>query len=82
MVENESTECATRHELCTNNSCDAPIVLHDEERTPCECYTRVMGYFRPVSEWNTGKKQEFADRQYFSVDKALDRVAQHKERMA
>lgn len=82
MVENESTECAIRHELCTNNSCDAPLVLRDEERMPCECYTRVMGYFRPVSEWNIGKKQEFTDRQYFSVDKALDHIAQHKERMA
>jgi anaerobic ribonucleoside-triphosphate reductase len=82
MVENESTECATRHELCHNNSCDAPIVLQDEERTHCETWTRVMGYFRPVSEWNIGKKQEFADRQYFSANKALDRIAQHKERMA
>lgn len=23
---------------------------------------RVVGYFRPVSGWNLGKKQEFADR--------------------
>jgi anaerobic ribonucleoside-triphosphate reductase len=27
-----------------------------------EVYSRVVGYFRPVSGWNLGKKQEFADR--------------------
>ena len=79
MVENESTESATKHELCTNNTCGAPIVLRDEERTPCEVWTRCMGYFRPVTNFNIGKKQEFADRKYFSVNKALDRIAQHKE---
>lgn len=38
------------------------IVVPDEERQPCECWTRVMGYFRPVSDWNIGKKGEHADR--------------------
>ena len=28
------------------------------ERTRCEVWTRVMGYFRPVSFFNTGKKSE------------------------
>jgi len=28
----------------------------------CEVYTRVVGYYRPVSGFNLGKKQEFADR--------------------
>ena len=27
-----------------------------------EVYSRVVGYFRPVSGWNLGKKQEFEDR--------------------
>lgn len=27
-----------------------------------EVYSRVVGYFRPVSGWNVGKKQEFEDR--------------------
>ena len=34
----------------------------------CEVWTRVMGYFRPVSSFNTGKKGEFKERQYFSRD--------------
>ncbi|MCZ9309444.1 ribonucleoside triphosphate reductase [Corynebacterium uberis] len=30
-----------------------------------EMWTRVMGYFRPVASFNTGKKGEFHERQYF-----------------
>lgn len=32
------------------------------KRTKCEVYSRVVGYIRPVQQWNAGKKQEFADR--------------------
>lgn len=41
------------------------IHLKDEERTRCEIWTRVMGYHRPVSAFNAGKRSEHADRQYF-----------------
>lgn len=34
----------------------------------------VMGYFRPMSNFNIGKKQEFADRKYFSQTLALNRI--------
>ncbi|MBP7062424.1 hypothetical protein KA037_04770 [Patescibacteria group bacterium] len=34
-------------------------------RTKCEIYTRVMGYYRPVSHFNIGKKSEFYSRNYF-----------------
>jgi hypothetical protein len=45
----------------------APVVeLTDAERTPCEVWTRVMGYHRPVASFNTGKKGEFAEREYFT----------------
>ena len=27
-----------------------------------EVYSRIVGYFRPVQNWNEGKKQEFSDR--------------------
>lgn len=29
---------------------------------PCEVYSRVVGYFRPVSNWNPGKQKEFSER--------------------
>ncbi len=31
----------------------------------CEVWTRVMGYFRPISSFNIGKKGEAAERLYF-----------------
>lgn len=53
---------------------NSDIVLTDEERQPCEVWTRVMGYHRPVSSFNTGKKGEFAERLHFAEDGAkLDR---------
>lgn len=33
----------------------------------CEIYSRVCGYFRPVSNWNKGKKEEFQDRKVFHI---------------
>ncbi|MEQ8601630.1 MAG: anaerobic ribonucleoside-triphosphate reductase [Devosia sp.] len=41
-----------------------PLLL-DSERQPCEVWTRVMGYHRPVSSFNRGKKGEFRERRYF-----------------
>ncbi len=38
------------------------IELKDEERQPCEVWTRVMGYHRPVSSFNLGKQAEYAER--------------------
>lgn len=35
----------------------------------CEVYSRVVGYIRPVQQWNKGKKQEFLDRQEFKIGK-------------
>lgn len=32
-----------------------------------EVWNRVCGFFRPVSEWNKGKKAEFRDRKNFKV---------------
>lgn len=34
----------------------------------------VMGYFRPSSCYNRGKVQEFKDRKYFKLSKALERI--------
>jgi hypothetical protein len=47
------------------------ITLSDEERQPCEIWTRVMGYHRPVSEFNKGKKSEYYARKCFCEEKAV-----------
>lgn len=43
--------------------------LRNEERQKCEIWSRPMGYFRPISHYNIGKKQEFADRLNFKEPK-------------
>jgi anaerobic ribonucleoside-triphosphate reductase len=42
------------------------LALTDAERQPCEVWTRVMGYHRPVSSFNRGKKGEHNERKFFS----------------
>ena len=44
------------------------ITLNDEERQRCEVWTRVMGYFRPVSEFNRGKQSEHNERVHFEEE--------------
>ena len=31
-------------------------------KIPCEIYSRITGYVRPVSSWNRGKAQEYKER--------------------
>ena len=38
---------------------------------PAEIYSRVSGYFRPVAQWNNGKKEEFTDRKMLEFDKNI-----------
>lgn len=40
---------------------------------PCEKYSRVVGYIRPVKQWNKGKQEEFAIRTTFNIhDEIMD----------
>ena len=33
--------------------------LTNADRTKCEVYSRVVGYLRPVGQWNDGKAAEY-----------------------
>lgn len=33
----------------------------------CEVYSRVVGYLRPVKQWNKGKKEEFVNRRTYHI---------------
>ena len=33
----------------------------------CEVYSRVVGYIRPVQQWNNGKKQEYKERKEYKA---------------
>ena len=35
----------------------------------CECYSRVCGYIRPISQWNPGKVSEHKDKKYYKIEK-------------
>ena len=52
--------------------------LLDSERQVCEVWTRVMGYHRPVSDWNIGKQSEHAERKFYT--EALARAETDKPR--
>ncbi len=51
---------AGKHKTC-------PICVRDKIITACEVYSRVVGYLRPVNQWNKGKQQEFSDRKTFDM---------------
>jgi len=38
----------------------------------CEVYSRIVGYFRPVQNWNDGKRQEFFDRVTFDEKLSIE----------
>ncbi|NCC41254.1 MAG: hypothetical protein EOM21_17840 [Gammaproteobacteria bacterium] len=40
-------------------------------RQKVECWSRVMGYWRPFSCYNAGKKQEHRDRKFFHMPAQL-----------
>lgn len=58
--------------ICQNHG----YISGQHERCPhcqsiCEVYSRVVGYLRPVSQWNEGKKEEFYMRTNFKVKKSM-----------
>ena len=50
---------------------DEILMINTDKRSKCECFSRAMGYIRPVSFFNIGKKQEFKDRKCFTEEKTL-----------
>ncbi len=32
-----------------------------------EVYSRIVGYYRPVQNWNEGKREEFSQREYIDL---------------
>lgn len=41
---------------------------HTEIKVPVEVYSRVVGYFRPVNQWNKGKQEEFKERRVYRFE--------------
>ena len=53
----------------------------NQQRTPCETFSRAMGYIRRVSNFNIGKYAEFLERKVFTEGNALTTGSRHVELM-
>ncbi len=65
--------CKTSHDHCEDivHEGETLVVCHDCKTTlgrKCEVYSRVVGYLRPVDQWNKGKVQEFGMRQTYNIE--------------
>jgi ribonucleoside-triphosphate reductase len=49
------------------------------EKIPCEVYSRVVGYIRPVNQWNEGKQAEWHERKLFKIDADETMIVVEKE---
>jgi ribonucleoside-triphosphate reductase len=54
--------------------------VSDQEKcgAPVEVYSRVCGFFRPVQQWNKGKREEFRERKEYRLDSHRDAEAAEK----
>lgn len=55
--------------------------MNPQQRTPCETFSRSMGYIRPVKNFNIGKYAEFCERKTFTEANSLTAGARHVELM-
>lgn len=51
-----------------------------ELEVPCEVYSRIVGYLRPVQNWHQGKQQEFRERRTFRVPDDSPQPTEHGTR--
>lgn len=58
------------HGYLSGKKSTCPICEAEGKQTVCEVYSRVVGYLRPVDQWNAGKQEEFGSRKLF--DKAIN----------
>ena len=43
------------------------MIIPDNMRTKCQRFSRIVGYYRPVNQWNEGKQSEWQDRKLFKI---------------
>jgi anaerobic ribonucleoside-triphosphate reductase len=56
-----------QHGYLTGEHPSCPVCAGEGQETCCEVYSRVVGYLRPVDQWNEGKQQEFAKRKTYKI---------------
>jgi len=64
IYDNAQGGASGKVEICKCDSCfEKSKALKNYQ--PCEVYSRVVGYIRPVQQWHVGKREEFADRKEY-----------------
>lgn len=61
VLENDKDIPTGDYRLC--HGCKGSWKVHE-----CEVYSRVVGYLRPVSQWNKGKKEEYEKRTTYKME--------------
>ena len=57
------------------------MIANQQQRTPCEVFSRSMGFIRPTKNFNDGKYSEFCERKTFTECNCLTIGARHAELM-
>lgn len=63
-IQLQQAEVATQQTTGTDNT-----NTETTGRTKCERYSRIVGYLRPLQQWNKGKQAEWVDRKTFVFGK-------------
>ena len=56
--------------VCPNHGyISGEVPVCDKCHSTCEIYSRIVGYLRPVNQWNDGKRAEFDIRKTYKIEK-------------
>lgn len=68
LSENEGIISSTNVVVC-GDECKEKYLdnLPERGKNPLTVYSRVTGYYTPISSWNKGKQQEYKDRKKYSM---------------
>jgi len=54
---------------------EAREALSSVKGTPAEVYSRIVGYYRSVRNWNKGKREEYGERQLYRINESYAAVS-------
>ncbi len=67
------TMTAQERQVVENKIAELKKEMNEVHGSKCEVYSRVVGYLRPVQNWNKGKKEEFAMRKTMHLGCGCDK---------
>ena len=70
MAENDKQARGFLYHWANDPRVEEPIKT--VKRVPCEVYSRIVGYLRPIRNWNEGKQQEWAERKVYDVPEVTE----------